>query len=196
MSANAKIKLDLDTTGARASLDGLDRKIAQSARAAQSGLGGRGSLLSSLLGMGAGGLSATAVAGMVGAPIAADAFTVAQGLAGTTGSMISNGMGLAGWAGNVSAAQRAQQQTIQALGPAAAGMSESKIREVYEAFLQIAKLMAAGETKVKSATNVEIAAEAFKPILDKLDKLVDAITSSSGPRMATGGSGRTPGAGR
>lgn len=197
--SGASIKLDLDTTGAKASLDALDSRISQSSRVAQRGYGGGGGggLLSQIMNMSAGGLGLASMAGMVGAPIARDAGTVAQGIFGGVGEMATGAIGLRGWANNIGADEQAKQQTIQALGPAAAGMSETKIREVFDAFQRIASMNAAGKTAVESAVSVPMTADAIAPIVSGLEDVVKAIKGlGAPPRASTGAGGAMPGAGR
>lgn len=195
MSADVTVRLRIDSSSGRAELDSLDRRIDQSARAAQRGLGGgAGGLLGRALGLGGGGLTGLGLAAQFGGPIAGDAATVTGGILGTAGSMLSNSLGLRGWANDISAAKQAQEATKDALGPAAAGMSAEEIGKVFDAKFALLDLKAKGDTAVEAATNGRVLDVAANPIVSKLDELIKAVQSSTA-RASTGGPS-LPGAGR
>lgn len=203
---SATIRLRIDSTGARSDLDALDRRVDQSARAAQrsmggGGGGGGGGILSRVLGGGLGsllgGIGIGALAGQFAAPIIGDAGKVTGGLLGTAGEAVSSFLGLRQLGANVDAARQAQQDTIQALGPAAAFTSPEGIQRLYESFLGVRKGEAAGRVAVEDATRSFIGAEAAAPFLAVLERIAKAVEGGGGAAaMSTGPTSTVPGTSR
>lgn len=189
---SAVIRVSLDTKRAFADLDAMDRRMEQSARAAQigvrtsgggggggapgnpSGAGGGGGILGSLWGMGAGGLAALGLAGMLGGPVLRDATNVAGGFFGSMGSMASGALGLREWSGRVDAARQAEQATIDAFG--ASGKADpGAVRTLFDAFHTQFSRRAETAESVRSVTAGLVAREAADPVVSLLTRLVNAV---------------------
>lgn len=202
---SATIRLRFDTSGSRSDLDALDRRVDQSARAAQRSLGGGsgsgGGILGRVLngGFGAllGGLGIGALAAQLGGPVVGDAMKVSGGLLGAGGEAISSFLGLRQLGANVDAARQAQQDTMNALGPAAANMGKDSIDPLFQTFLRLRKQEQAGRLAVEEATRGAVAAEAAAPILSVLERIANAVEKQSNSgTMATGPAATVPGPGR
>lgn len=202
---SATIRLRFDTSGSRGDLDALDRRVDQSARAAQRSLGGGGGMGGGIMGrvlsggFGAllGGLGIGALAAQLGGPVVGDALKVSGGILGAGGESISSFLGLRQLGANVDAARQAQQDTVNALGPAAANMGKDAIGPLYETFLRLRKQEQAGRLAVEDATRGAVAAEAAQPLVVLLERIANAVErQSNAGTMATGPAATVPGPGR
>ena len=199
-SDSATIRLRFDTSTAKSDLDGLDRRVDASARAAQRSLGG-GGFGGGILGraLGAGGIGGigqmgtlAAAAGVLFGPAAIDIARIAAPAITAPGNWLSQAVGLRGAALQAGAAGQAQQDTIGALGPAAAHMSEDQISNIFKSFLHLRAAEARGVEAVQRGTNFMVGAAGTYELLSRMLEALQSIST----KLGTGNVPQLPGYGR